>query len=72
MGDQVPLFPKMIGLVPLFLKGDFQNVHVPCSPKLVFSIVPLEYLPIFPCFLKINGLVPLFPKAPRRASDKSA
>ena len=65
------MFPcslKIIDPVPLFLKSDFQNFHVPCSQKLVSFPCSLEYLPMISCSLKINGHVPLFPKTPGKAS----
>ena len=48
------MFPcclKINGNVPLFPKSDYQNFHVPCSPKLVLF-----------CSLKIFADVPLFPE----------
>ena len=44
------MFPgslKIIGLIPRFPKSDFQNFHVPCSPKSVS----------FPCSFKIFATV---------------
>ena len=62
-GVNVPLFLKIKPNVPLFPKGFFL-IYFPIFPK----IYVLKLM--FPCSLKENGHVPLFPKNPWETLNK--
>ena len=67
-GVPVPLFPwkkSAFSLVPQNKNPDFLYF---LFPKIAFVPIPFSFKPLFPCSLEINGLIPVFPKTPGRAS----
>ena len=64
----VSLLKRMFFIIVLYIICK-QNFVFPSSPKFTAcSPVPLKKWDLFPCSPEINGLVPLFPKTPGRAS----